>query len=328
MALTKDHWNVTSGTCVAVNATAFPSYPDFDCCHGGWFQPVAFQRSYGLFVAWLLVLCWIFLGVAMGAEVFMASIEQITSKEVTRKVTTRSGKVKTFHVRVWNETIANLTLMALGSSAPEILINVLEVLLNNFYPGDLGPSTIVGSAAFNLMVISAVCVMAIPDGESRSIKGLGVFCVTASVRRQPRGRQPRCTANRAAPPTALRRQPRCAANRVAASLLTSPPHARRDLTSPPHARRDATAVFGPCVPVATTRRRVRHAGRHHAWRGDRHMCSPRRAPHYCALRHCRHAALPHRRTAALLLICCATVAVCCRCHRCRHCYSTLVALCR
>ena len=29
-------------------------------------------------------------------------------------------------VNVWNPTVANLTLMALGSSAPEILLNVIE----------------------------------------------------------------------------------------------------------------------------------------------------------------------------------------------------------
>jgi len=28
-------------------------------------------------------------------------------------------------IEVWNETVANLTLMALGSSAPEILLSVL-----------------------------------------------------------------------------------------------------------------------------------------------------------------------------------------------------------
>ena len=52
--------------------------------------------------------------------------------------------------------MANLTLMALGSSAPEILLSVIEVIGNSFYTGELGPSTIVGSAAFNLMCICAV----------------------------------------------------------------------------------------------------------------------------------------------------------------------------
>merc|ERR1719506_3570655 len=71
--------------------------------------------------------------------------------------------------------------MALGSSAPEILLGIIEICLSNdFYSGELGPSTIVGSAAFNLMVISAVCVVAIPEGESRRIKELPVFYITAT----------------------------------------------------------------------------------------------------------------------------------------------------
>ncbi|XP_071449593.1 sodium/calcium exchanger 1-like isoform X2 [Hetaerina americana] len=81
-------------------------------------------------------------------------------------------------VRVWNDTVANLTLMALGSSAPEILLSVIELSGKNFEAGDLGPGTIVGSAAFNLLIISAVCVMGVPDGETRRIKGIKVFAVT------------------------------------------------------------------------------------------------------------------------------------------------------
>jgi len=80
---------------------------------------------------------------------------------------------------VWNDTVANLTLMALGSSAPEILLSVIELLGNEFYSGALGPSTIVGSAAFNLFCISAVCVSAITDGV-RYIKDTSVFSITAA----------------------------------------------------------------------------------------------------------------------------------------------------
>lgn len=75
--------------------------------------------------------------------------------------------------------MANLTLMALGSSAPEILLSVIELLGNNFYTGELGPSTIVGSAAFNLFVIIAVCVVAIPADDSRKIAQPRVYAVTA-----------------------------------------------------------------------------------------------------------------------------------------------------
>ncbi|MED6295113.1 hypothetical protein CHARACLAT_028081 [Characodon lateralis] len=69
--------------------------------------------------------------------------------------------------------------MALGSSAPEILLSVIEVCGHNFNAGELGPGTIVGSAAFNMLVIIGLCVSVIPDGKSRKIKHLRVFFITA-----------------------------------------------------------------------------------------------------------------------------------------------------
>merc|ERR1719163_926071 len=107
----------------------------------------------------------------------MNGIEKITSskKRVKDKST---GKSMT--VYVWNDTVANLTLMALGSSAPEILLSLIEISSDNFFLGPLGAGTIVGSAAFNLLCISAVCVAAIPDKEVRYIKEVPVYVVTAS----------------------------------------------------------------------------------------------------------------------------------------------------
>lgn len=70
--------------------------------------------------------------------------------------------------------------MALGSSAPEILLSVVEIWAKNFKAGDLGPGTIVGSAAFNLFMIIGFCQYVIPDDEVRKIKHLRVFCVTAT----------------------------------------------------------------------------------------------------------------------------------------------------
>lgn len=81
-------------------------------------------------------------------------------------------------VPVWNPTMANLTLMAFGSSAPEIILSVLEALKDLGKPsGDLGPSTIVGSAAFNLLIISAVSIAAI-DGDVKKVDDMGVFAIT------------------------------------------------------------------------------------------------------------------------------------------------------
>jgi len=70
--------------------------------------------------------------------------------------------------------------MALGSSAPEILLSVIEIFGNKFEAGDLGPNTIVGSAAYNLFVIIGYIILVVPEGEVRRIKHLRVFFVTAS----------------------------------------------------------------------------------------------------------------------------------------------------
>nr|CAH0106807.1 unnamed protein product [Daphnia galeata] len=134
------------------------------------------MRAFLYFVG--LLYC--FMGVAIIAEIFMGAIEKITA--TTRKVYLSRGpdQEPTFiEVNIWNDTVANLTLMALGSSAPEILLSIIEIVGNNFESGALGPGTIVGSAAFNLMCISAVCIVAIPGVESRKIKGLRVFAITA-----------------------------------------------------------------------------------------------------------------------------------------------------
>lgn len=107
-----------------------------------------------------------------------------------------TGDLKKVNVNVWNPTVANLTLMALGSSAPEILLNVIETVTTlGSKPGELGPSTIVGSAAFNFLVISGISIYAVSDenddrgtveelaakGEIKGVKKVadtGVFAVT------------------------------------------------------------------------------------------------------------------------------------------------------
>jgi solute carrier family 8 (sodium/calcium exchanger) len=70
--------------------------------------------------------------------------------------------------------------MALGSSAPEIILSLIEIVAGNFFAGALGPSTIVGSAAFNLFIILAVCMLSLPNGETRRIENMGVFILTAA----------------------------------------------------------------------------------------------------------------------------------------------------
>ncbi|KAK6489111.1 sodium/calcium exchanger 1 isoform X5 [Huso huso] len=129
---------------------------------------------------YFVAMVYMFLGVSIIADRFMASIEVITSQEKEITIKKPNGETTTTTVRIWNETVSNLTLMALGSSAPEILLSVIEVCGHNFEAGDLGPSTIVGSAAFNMFVIIGLCVYVVPDGEHRKVKHLRVFFVTAA----------------------------------------------------------------------------------------------------------------------------------------------------
>jgi len=128
-----------------------------------------------------VALAYLFLGVAISADCFMASIEVITSK--TKTIMIGEEEVE---VELWNATVANLTLMALGSSAPEILLAVVETVSLKFEAGDLGPGTIVGSAAFNLLFITAICISSPPPEEDddsmlevRVIEEFGVFVITA-----------------------------------------------------------------------------------------------------------------------------------------------------
>ena len=163
-----------------------------------WVLPTAWSQysTVVLGTAYILVLIWLFVGISIISDIFMEGIEVITSKKVTVYVNDHLGYRVPKKVAVWNPTVANLTLMALGSSAPEILLNVIETLKNlGKVPGELGPSTIVGSAAFNLLLISAVSIYSvsesnderteyelIDDGNKKGIKkikDLGVYgCTT------------------------------------------------------------------------------------------------------------------------------------------------------
>jgi len=138
------------------------------------FNPVF--RAFWYFIG----MVYLFLGISIAADKFMEAISVITSKTKTISI-----ENETIEVLVWNETVANLTLMALGSSAPEILLAIIETVALGFEAGDLGPGTIVGSAAFNLFIITSICVVSVPhrnDDESecgiRKINQYGVFCIT------------------------------------------------------------------------------------------------------------------------------------------------------
>lgn len=93
----------------------------------------------------------------------------------------KEDEPEVIEVRVWNDTVANLTLMALGTSAPEILLSVIEIVGHGFESGKLGPATIVGSAAFNLLIITSVCMLALPLGDIRRIQRFKVSTTVTGI---------------------------------------------------------------------------------------------------------------------------------------------------
>lgn len=122
----------------------------------------------------------VFMGVSTLTERLMEAIAVITSKgRWVDDEPDEDGQPTQVEVLTWNPTVANLTLMAIGSSAPEILLSSVEMTAGGGFSGELGPITIVGSAGFNLLFISAVCVATIPDGETRAVKNYSVFALTA-----------------------------------------------------------------------------------------------------------------------------------------------------
>lgn len=131
-----------------------------------------------VYLVWLFYL---FVGIGIISDIFMESIESITAQTKKYEYFDDNCEHVTIEVAIWNETVANLTLMALGSSAPEILLSVISTLKDiEAVPPELGPSTIVGSASFNLLVISAVSIIAVggEDNEVKMIADLWVFAVT------------------------------------------------------------------------------------------------------------------------------------------------------
>ncbi|XP_071116361.1 sodium/calcium exchanger 2-like isoform X2 [Haliotis cracherodii] len=132
---------------------------------------------------YIVAMIYFFMGIAISSDAFMCSIEVITSKKrtIVRWDEEKQEKVER-EILIWNETVANLTLMALGSSAPEILLATIEAALrlgSESTEDSLGTFTIIGSAAFNLLIITAICIVSVPTPNVKNIKELGVFVLTS-----------------------------------------------------------------------------------------------------------------------------------------------------
>ncbi|XP_062143312.1 magnesium/proton exchanger isoform X2 [Alnus glutinosa] len=107
----------------------------------------------------------------------MENVVKQTRKVVEIDPSTNAEIVR--YEKVWNYTIADITLLAFGTSFPQISLATIDALRNigEPYAGGLGPATLVGSAAFDLFPIHAVCVVVPKAGELKKISDIGVWLV-------------------------------------------------------------------------------------------------------------------------------------------------------
>lgn len=75
---------------------------------------------------------YMFLGVFIVVDRFMFVIEVIIFKEKEVIVRKFDGIIIIVNIKIWNEIVFNLILMALGLLVFEILFSVIEICINNF----------------------------------------------------------------------------------------------------------------------------------------------------------------------------------------------------
>ena len=126
-----------------------------------------------------LVLLYLMLGIAIYLNKMMESMETITSlMKRTSVPDPETGKNQVIIVKIWNQTVANM-FMVLGSSSPLIFLCIIEIFAKGFNAGDLGPSTVIGSSAFHLLIVVGVIISSVPSGQVRKVKNLWALVLIA-----------------------------------------------------------------------------------------------------------------------------------------------------
>ncbi|XP_059065353.1 magnesium/proton exchanger-like isoform X5 [Cryptomeria japonica] len=129
---------------------------------------------------YFLGLIYCFIGLSAVTGCFFRSMAKVVQQ--TRKIVILdpdTGAEVVTRERIWNYTLADISLLAFGTSFPQISLSIIDAFQNlgQLYAGGLGPATLVGSAAFDLYPIHAVFVLVPKAGTVKKISDLGVWLV-------------------------------------------------------------------------------------------------------------------------------------------------------
>jgi hypothetical protein len=132
------------------------------------------ETTLGVFL--LLGLFYLFVGIFMLTEVLLNAVARITAR--TEQISEHEGKHLYIEEPLWSTNIVNITLLSVASSSPQLFLCWISTFaVMDGTPDKLGPMVIVGSAGFNLVVASAVSVLAAT--KVKKILNLCAFLTTA-----------------------------------------------------------------------------------------------------------------------------------------------------
>lgn len=159
-----------------------PVCTDYLCSNKGLFMPFVNEYAWSTgtrAILYLFGLIWSFLGLLTFGDTLIQGVEAITSQTKLIKFPKENSETgySVGVVPFWNTTIVNYALIAIGS--PDVLLSTIEVLSNDFKFDELGPTALIGSAAFKLMCITGVCILSVEKGQKEKIIKFKVFIVSS-----------------------------------------------------------------------------------------------------------------------------------------------------
>ena len=139
-------------------------------CEDGLLLPLWRRDSAGRGVVYPFALLYFLLGIFVFMSKLIESLETVTSLMKRKTVAdAETGTTTVIIERVFSKNLANILLL-LGSSFPLIFLCIVECLGRGFMSGDLGPSTLLGSSAFNTFVVIGIIVST--SGQVKKVKNV------------------------------------------------------------------------------------------------------------------------------------------------------------